>query len=203
VICANQVPDHSTTAEFRRRHETALAELFTSVLSLCQRAGLVMVGVIAIDGTKIAANASLDANRSYGWIAREILQEAEATDRAEDERHGEARGDELPEPLTTREGRRAALREAKRKLEAEQGSPEPASQPAAEPPFCRAGRSARADAAGFARAAASSTSAARRKRSRSPAPARRGFPSRSGASKRSSRQSARRTRPTRPTARAG
>jgi transposase len=135
VICANHVPDHSTIAEFRRRHETALSELFTSVLSLCQKAGLGRVGVIAIDGTKIAANASLDANRGYEWIVREILKEAEETDRREDERHGDARGDELPEQLRTREGRRAALREAKRKLEAEQESPEPASQPAAEPPL--------------------------------------------------------------------
>jgi transposase len=119
VICANHVPDHSTIAEFRRRHETALAELFTSVLSLCEKAGLVRVGVIAIDGTKVAANASLDANRSYDWIVREILREAEETDRAEDERYGEARGDELPERLRTPEGRRAALREAKRELEAE------------------------------------------------------------------------------------
>jgi transposase len=58
VICSNLVPDHSTIAEFRRRHETALAELFTSVLSLCRKAGLVRVGVVAIDGTKVAANAS-------------------------------------------------------------------------------------------------------------------------------------------------
>jgi transposase len=134
VICANRVPDHSTIAEFRRRHETALAELFNSVLSLCRNAGVVWVGVIAIDGTKIAANASLYANRSYEWIVREILKEAEETDRAEDERYGAARGYELPERLRTREGRRAALREAKRELEAEQESPAPASQPAAEPP---------------------------------------------------------------------
>jgi transposase len=65
VICANLVPDHSTIAQFRTRHEAALAELFTAVLRLCREAGLVQVGVIAIDGTKIAANASLEANRSY------------------------------------------------------------------------------------------------------------------------------------------
>jgi transposase len=58
VICANHVPDHSTIADFRRRHETALAELFTAVLSVCQKAGLVRVGVVAIDGTKVAANAA-------------------------------------------------------------------------------------------------------------------------------------------------
>jgi hypothetical protein len=120
VICANLVPDHSTIAEFRKRHETALGELFTSVLSLCGKAGLVSVGVIAIDGTKISANASMDANASYERVVREILAEAEETDRREDELYGDARGDELPEQLRTREGRRAAFGEAKRKLDAEQ-----------------------------------------------------------------------------------
>ena len=119
VICANQVPDHSTIAEFRRRHETALAELFTLVLSLCQKAGLVRVGVVAIDGTKVQANAARTANRSHEQIAREILAEAAETDRREDELHGEARGDELPEQLRTSQGRRAALREAKEVLERE------------------------------------------------------------------------------------
>jgi transposase len=119
VICSNHVPDHSTIAEFRVRHERALADLFGEVLGLCRAAGLVRVGVIAIDGTKVAANASRDANRCYEQIAREVLEEARRVDEAEDERYGEARGDELPEQLRTREGRRAALREAKRKLDAE------------------------------------------------------------------------------------
>jgi transposase len=119
VITAQRTPDHSTIAEFRRRHEVPLAELFSAVLALCERAGLVTVGVIAVDGTKIAANASMDANRGYGRIVREILEEAAETDRREDELYGEARGDELPEPLRTREGRRVALREAKRRLERE------------------------------------------------------------------------------------
>jgi transposase len=122
VICANRVPDHSTIAEFRVRHEAALAELFTSVLSLCRRAGLVRVGVVAIDGTKIAANASRTANRGYEQIAREILAEAAETDRREDELYGEARGDELPERLRTSAGRRAALREAKEELERERAT---------------------------------------------------------------------------------
>jgi len=117
VICANLVPDHSTIAEFRKRHEAALADLFSSVLSLCKEAGLVKVGVIAIDGTKIAANASLDANHSYERIVREILDEAAETDRVEDELYGDARGDELPEQMRTPEGRREALRAAKRKLD--------------------------------------------------------------------------------------
>ena len=119
VITAMRVPDHSTIAEFRKRHETALAGLFTDVLGMCEKAGLVNVGVIAIDGTKISANASMDANRSYERIARELLDELDETDQREDELHGDARGDELPEQLCTAEGRRAALREAKRKLDAE------------------------------------------------------------------------------------
>jgi transposase len=122
VICANCVPDHSTIAEFRRRHETALAELFTSVLSLCRKAGLVRVGVVAIDGTKVQANASRTANRGYEQIAREILAEAAETDRREDELYGEARGDELPEQLRTSAGRRAALRRARDELERERAS---------------------------------------------------------------------------------
>jgi transposase len=119
VICANLVPDHSTIAEFRVRHEAALGEVFTSVLFLCQRVGLVRVGVVAVDGTKIAANASRTANRSYEQIAREILAEAAETDRREDEIYGEARGDELPERLRTSAGRHAALREAREELERE------------------------------------------------------------------------------------
>jgi transposase len=122
VACANHVPDHSTIAEFRRRHETALAELFTSVLSLSQKGGLVRVGVVAIDGTKIAANASRTANRGYEQIGREILAEAAEMDRREDELYGEARGDELPERLRTSAGRRAALREAKEELERERAT---------------------------------------------------------------------------------
>ena len=119
VITAMRVPDHSTVAEFRRRHETALAGLFGEVLGLCREAGLVRVGVIAIDGTKISANASMGANRSYERIARELLDELDETDRREDEVYGDARGDELPEQLCTHEGRRAALQDAKRRLDAE------------------------------------------------------------------------------------
>jgi transposase len=122
VICANHVPDHSTIAEFRVRHESALAELFTSVLCLCRKAGLVRVGVVAIDGTKIAANASRTANRGYEQIAREILAEAAETDRREDELYGDGRGDELPEQLRTSAGRRAALRRAKEELERERAT---------------------------------------------------------------------------------
>lgn len=88
VITANQVPDHSTIARFRQRHEDALAGLFGEVLSMCAEAGLAKVGVVAIDGTKIHANASQHASRDYDQIAREILKEAAETDRAEDELYG-------------------------------------------------------------------------------------------------------------------
>jgi transposase len=122
VITGNVAPDHSTVADFRCRHERPLGEVFSGVLGLCARAGLVSVGVVAIDGTESAANASLDANRDFGQLAHEILAEAAETDRREDELYGDARGDELPEHLRTREGRRKALREAKERLERERGS---------------------------------------------------------------------------------
>jgi hypothetical protein len=121
VICAQLTPDHSTIAEFRRRHECELGELFDGVLGLCREAGLVSVGVIAIDGTKIKANASMDQNRSYREIVGRILREAEEVDRREDELYGDARGDELPEQLRTAEGRRQALQEAKRRLAERKG----------------------------------------------------------------------------------
>ncbi len=98
-----------------------IGELFEQVLGLCREAGLVSVGVIAIDGTKIKASASMDANRRYGQIVGEILREAEETDRREDELYREARGDELPEQLRTPERRRAALADAKRRIQARKG----------------------------------------------------------------------------------
>ncbi len=142
VITANRAPDHSTNAEFRVRHEQALADLFGGVLELCKQAGLVSVGVIAVDGTKVVANASSCANVDYRRIAREILEEAARIDREEDELYGEARGDELPEHLRTPEGRRAALKEAKQRLDQErqrrertepQHDPLPVREPVAPP----------------------------------------------------------------------
>ncbi len=121
VITGMRTPDHSTIAEFRRRHQSEIEELFDDVLGLCREAGLVSVGVITIDGTKIKANASMDQNRSYREIVTEILREAEDIDRREDELYGEARGDELPGQLRTPEGRRAALEEAKRRIEERKG----------------------------------------------------------------------------------
>ncbi len=91
------------------------------MLGLCREAGLVSVGVITIDGTKIKANASMDQNRSYRELVTEILREAEEIDRREDELYGEKRGDELPEQLQTSEGRRRALQEAKRRIEQRKG----------------------------------------------------------------------------------
>ena len=126
VICANQAPDHATIARFRVRHEAALADLFGGVLGLCAKAGIVDVSVIAVDGTKLAAAASDGAIRTYEQIAAEIIAEAGRIDAAEDELHGDARGDELPEGLRTPNGRRAWLREAKEELERERASnPEP------------------------------------------------------------------------------
>ena len=122
VITANQAPDHATIARFRARHEQAIAELFGGVLALCARAGLVKVGIVAVDGTKIAAAATHHATRSYEQIAAEILEEAARTDAAEDELFGEARGDELPEGLRTSGDRRKWLREAKQSLEAERAA---------------------------------------------------------------------------------
>lgn len=119
VICANSRPDHATIARFVGRHEDALAELFGGVLALCGQAGLGSVGTVAVDSTKLAANASPLQTRGYESIAREILEEAKAIDAAEDELFGDARGDELPPELRTREGRRRRLQEAKQRLDAE------------------------------------------------------------------------------------
>src|SRR5436190_16794862 len=132
VICANQRPDHTTIARFRQRHERALAGLFGEVLALCAEAGLVRVGVIAVDGTKVHANASERATRSYEDIAREILDDAAVVDAEEDERFGDARGDELPSELATGQGRQKWLRDAKRRLDerrAEEARPIPKSRP--------------------------------------------------------------------------
>ena len=119
VIAANKVPDHSTLARFRRDHEDALADLFTGVLRLCGKAGLVNLGVIALDGTKIHANASDRANRTYAEIARELLERAEEIDTSEDERFGEDRGDELPPELRVSGDRRKRLAHARQLLDDE------------------------------------------------------------------------------------
>jgi len=123
VITAKSAPDHSTIARFRQANEQALSACFIEVLRLCAAAGLVRVGVVALDGTKVEANASLYANRGLEAIDAEVqamLAEAAATDRREDELLGEDnRGDELPEGLRSQEGRLRRLKECKARLESE------------------------------------------------------------------------------------
>jgi hypothetical protein len=119
VVAGNRAPDHSTIGRFIERHERRLEGVFAEVLALCARAGLVRAGTVALDSTKLAANASGLANRSYEQIAREIFEEAKAINAAEDELYGDARGDELPPELADAKTRRARLREAKRQLEEE------------------------------------------------------------------------------------
>ncbi len=120
VITANLIPDHATIARFRARHEQALAATFTQVLALCARAGLVSVGVVALDGSLLAGNASPGATRSYASIRSEVermLSEAAEADAADDARLGEARGDELPAELVDAHSRRERLRRCKEQLE--------------------------------------------------------------------------------------
>src|ERR1019366_5188657 len=115
VITGNVVPDHATVARFVVRHEAVLAELFGEVLRLCDQAGLVKPGLVAIDGTRLAGNARRETSHDFERIAREVLAEHKATDEAEDEQFGQARGDELPEQLRTPEGRREFFRKARQK----------------------------------------------------------------------------------------
>jgi transposase len=137
MIAMMETPDHATIARFVARHEVALAELFGQVLGLCAQAGLVRPGVVAIDGTKMAGNASRESTRDFGQIAREIVAEAKAIDEAEDELYGDQRGDELPEQLRTREGRAEFFRQARERRTAEtaeaQRDPDPEPVSAAEP----------------------------------------------------------------------
>lgn len=119
VLTANQGPDHATIARFRARHERALAEIFLQVLALCAKAGL---GLVALDGSLVAGNASPGATRSYAAIRAEVermLEQAAETDAREDEQFGDARGDELPAGLADRRSRRERLRRCKAELERE------------------------------------------------------------------------------------
>lgn len=130
VLAANQRPDFRTLSDFRKQHLTALADLFVQVLKLCQRAGLVKLGHIAVDGTKIKANASKHKAMSYGRMVTEearltaeverLLTQAEAADARDDAAYGsDRRGDELPAELARREQRRETIRAAKAVLEQE------------------------------------------------------------------------------------
>jgi transposase len=129
-LSADEHPDHSTLAEFRKRHLTALAGLFTQALQLCAKAGLVKLGHVAIDGSKIKANASKHKAMSYGRMSETeqrlkqeveaLLKQAEETDAAEDALYGkDKRGDELPDELSRRESRLEKIRQAKAELEKE------------------------------------------------------------------------------------
>jgi transposase len=118
IVCA-EVPDHSVIARFRKRHRGDLETLFVEVLKLCHAAGLVRLGVVALDGTKVKANASLAANRTSKSLEAEVaamLSEAEAIDAAEDEMFGEGRGDELPAELRKPSDRLSRLRSCHERL---------------------------------------------------------------------------------------
>ncbi|HEX7462605.1 MAG TPA: IS1182 family transposase, partial [Dermatophilaceae bacterium] len=129
-LTAQAAPDFVVISRFRARHGAALKELFTQSLTLCAQAGLVSLGRVALDGTKVRASASRHRAMSYdrmvraeGELAAEVdalLADAERVDAAEDAAYGpECRGDELPAELSRREGRLAAIRKAKAALEAE------------------------------------------------------------------------------------
>jgi transposase len=123
ILAASTQPDHCAFARFRQRHECAFKAVFLEVLRLCAEAGVVKVGVVSLDGTKMKANAALSANRTLSSLEKEItamVSEASARDSEEDAKYGkDRRGDELPEDLRHREGRLQRLRECKAKLEAE------------------------------------------------------------------------------------
>jgi hypothetical protein len=127
VLAGNQAPDHVTIARFRVRHEQALAGFLVQSLRLCAAAGLVRLGVVALDGTKVAANAATTASYTLDKLEREvaeILRQAAEADQREDRALGDARGDELPEALASKAGRLARLRQAKALLQAEAAEPQ-------------------------------------------------------------------------------
>ncbi len=130
VLTADQQPDHDTIAAFRQRHLKPLASLFVDVLQLCQRAGLVKLGHVSIDGTKVRANASKHKAMSYGRMVKKekeledevaaLLSKAQSVDDEEDTKYGKGkRGDELPEELRFRKSRLKKIRKAKKELEQE------------------------------------------------------------------------------------
>lgn len=125
VLCGQDGPDHTTLARFRAEHHEGFADLFAQVLQLCAAAGMVRVGVVSIDGTKIAANAAKAANRSHDWlreeaerIAAEVVAEADSIDACEDAAAA-ARGgpdDDLPPGFATRQGRAVNIKKALEEL---------------------------------------------------------------------------------------
>jgi transposase len=162
VLTAGEQPDHSRISEFRREHLAELQGLFLQILRLCQKAGMVKLGHVALDGTKIQASASKHKAMSYSRMLKSEkelesaiqtwLAQTEQTDRAEDALHGKARGDELPEDLQHKQRRLERIRKAKEELEAEAAA-------------SRARElAARAKAAAEAAAATSAAEEARKKR---------------------------------------
>ena len=124
VVAANQTPDHTTIARFRQGHEAALKEVFSASLRLCARAGMAKVGLVALDGTKMAAPASMQKNRTSDAIDEEVdkmFADAKATDEAENAQFGDARGDELPAVLRGRADRKRRFKAAKELLDKELG----------------------------------------------------------------------------------
>src|SRR5262249_52122210 len=130
VLVGDDIPNFRTISDFRKRHLTALEGLFVEVLKLCAKAGLVKVGRIALDGSKVKANASRHKAMSYEYMLKEeqrlaqevtgLLGQAEAADQDEDQTYGrQRRGDELPAELAGRQQRLQKIREAKAALEAE------------------------------------------------------------------------------------
>ena len=130
VLSANNTPDFRTISDFRKDHLKALAGLFLQVLKLCKKAGLVKLGHVSLDGTKIKANAAKHKAMSYKRMKEEearleaevkaLLEKAEVTDEEEDRQYGEdRRGGELPEELAFRESRLKKIREAREDLEAD------------------------------------------------------------------------------------
>ncbi len=129
VICADCIPDHATIARFRADHQEAIKEVFVDVLRLCARAGLASLGTVAIDGTKMGANAALSANREAAAIEAEvarILAEADVADSNEQTLFGASAGHQLPPELSRRSSRLAHLRAAQAELEARQAQAEAA-----------------------------------------------------------------------------
>ena len=128
-LSGNQQPDHWTISEFRKRHHQALGNLFVQTVQLSQKAGLVKLNHVSVDGTKIKANASKHAAMSYAYMQKEeqrlrqeierLLKDMEKTDKEEDKLYGKRRGDELPEELATAEKRLQVIKKAKAELEEE------------------------------------------------------------------------------------
>ena len=155
-IVGDAIPDHRVIARFRQRHAAEMKEVFLGVLRLGREAGLVRLGLVALDGTKVAANASLEANRTAARLAEDVktmLAEAAATDAREDRQFGTQRGDELPAALARREDRLARLRQCQGKLQ----------QQAAAVAACQQAK--------IAARAAEEQAAGKRKRGRKPKPA--------------------------------